>query len=37
VQPKLTVLQDNWEIEFFDSERYDAARRRRAQRRGGDE
>jgi 8-oxo-dGTP pyrophosphatase MutT (NUDIX family) len=37
VQPKLTVLQENWEIEFFDSERYDAARRRRSQRRGEDE
>lgn len=28
VQPKLTVLQDNWEIEFFDSDRYNAARHR---------
>ena len=28
VQPKLTVVQDNWEIEFFDSERYNEARRR---------
>lgn len=28
VQPKLTVVQDNWEIEFFDSDRYNAARRR---------
>ena len=28
VQPTLTVVQDNWEIEFFDSERYNAARRR---------
>ena len=26
VQPKLTVVQDNWEIEFFDSDRYNAAR-----------
>lgn len=26
VQPKLTVQQDNWEIEFFDSDRYNAAR-----------
>ena len=28
VQPKLTVVQDNWEIEFFDSDRYNAARHR---------
>jgi 8-oxo-dGTP pyrophosphatase MutT (NUDIX family) len=28
VLPKLTVHRDNWEIEFFDSERYNAARRR---------
>ncbi len=28
VQPKLTVLKDNWEIEFFDSDRYNAARHR---------
>ena len=28
VQPKLTVVRDNWEIEFFDSERYNEARRR---------
>ena len=28
VQPKMTVVQDNWEIEFFDSERYNEARRR---------
>jgi len=28
VQPKLTVVQDNWEIEFFDSDRYNEARRR---------
>ena len=27
VMPKLTVHQNNWEIEFFDSERYNAARR----------
>jgi len=27
VQPKLTVVRDNWEIEFFDSDRYNAARR----------
>jgi 8-oxo-dGTP pyrophosphatase MutT (NUDIX family) len=26
VLPKLTVQQDNWEIEFFDSDRYNAAR-----------
>ncbi len=26
VQPKMTVLKDNWEIEFFDSDRYNAAR-----------
>lgn len=26
VQPKITVVQDNWEVEFFDSERYNAAR-----------
>lgn len=30
VQPKLTVVQDNWEIEFFDSDRYNAARHRAA-------
>ncbi len=30
VQPKLTVHRENWEIEFFDSDRYNAARRRRA-------
>lgn len=28
VQPKLTVHQDNWEIEFFDADRYNAARQR---------
>jgi len=28
VQPKLTVVQDNWEIEFFDSDRYNEARLR---------
>jgi 8-oxo-dGTP pyrophosphatase MutT (NUDIX family) len=28
VQPKLTVHKDNWEIEFFDSDRYNAARHR---------
>lgn len=28
IQPKLTVLKDNWEIEFFDSDRYNAARHR---------
>ena len=28
VQPKLTVVKDNWEIEFFDSDRYNAARHR---------
>ena len=27
VQPKLTVVKDNWEIEFFDADRYNAARR----------
>lgn len=26
VQPTLTVVKDNWEIEFFDSDRYNAAR-----------
>lgn len=26
VQPTLTVRKDNWEIEFFDSDRYNAAR-----------
>ena len=26
VQPKMTVHKDNWEIEFFDSDRYNAAR-----------
>ena len=28
VQPRLTVVQDNWEIEFFDSDRYNEARLR---------
>lgn len=28
VQPKLTVVKDNWEIEFFDADRYNEARRR---------
>jgi 8-oxo-dGTP pyrophosphatase MutT (NUDIX family) len=28
VQPTLTVLKDNWEIEFFDADRYNQARRR---------
>lgn len=28
VQPKLTVVRDNWEIEFFDADRYNDARRR---------
>ena len=36
VLPKLTVHQDNWEIEFFDSDRYNAARRRRAGGSGGE-
>ncbi|MFM9033053.1 MAG: NUDIX hydrolase [Mycobacterium sp.] len=35
VQPKLTVHKDNWEIEFFDSDRYNQARRR-ALSRGGE-
>lgn len=30
VQPTLTVSQGNWEIEFFDSDRYNAARAGRA-------
>ena len=30
VQPSLTVADGNWEIEFFDSERYNAARAGRA-------
>ena len=30
VQPTLTLAQGNWEIEFFDSERYNAARAGRA-------
>lgn len=30
VQPNLAVTGGNWEIEFFDSDRYNAARRRRA-------
>ncbi|WP_099022567.1 NUDIX hydrolase [Mycolicibacterium palauense] len=30
VQPNLTVAEGNWEIEFFDSERYNAARAGRA-------
>ena len=34
VQPKLTVLKDNWEIEFFDSDRYNAARHRGGQLKG---
>ena len=37
VQPKLTVHHDNWEIEFFDSDRYNAARRRRAARSAGED
>ncbi len=32
VQPKMTVLKDNWEIEFFDSDRYNEARRSAARR-----
>ncbi len=28
VQPKLTVHKDNWEIEFFDADRYNEARHR---------
>jgi hypothetical protein len=28
VQPTLRVLKDNWEIEFFDADRYNDARRR---------
>lgn len=28
VQPKLTVVKDNWEIEFFDADRYNEARHR---------
>lgn len=28
VQPTMTVLKDNWEIEFFDSDRYNEARHR---------
>ena len=28
VQPKLTVRKDNWEIEFFDADRYNEARHR---------
>jgi len=35
VQPKLTVLKDNWEIEFFDSDRYNEARHRAALRARG--
>lgn len=35
VQPKLTVHKDNWEIEFFDSDRYNQARHR-ALSRGGE-
>lgn len=34
VQPKLTVLKDNWEIEFFDADRYNQARRRARNRLG---
>jgi 8-oxo-dGTP pyrophosphatase MutT (NUDIX family) len=30
VQPKMTVLKNNWEIEFFDSDRYNEARHRAA-------
>ena len=30
MQPNLAVRQGNWEIEFFDSDRYNAARNRRA-------
>ena len=32
VQPNLAVHGGNWEIEFFDSDRYNAARNRRAPR-----
>ena len=35
VQPKMTVLKDNWEIEFFDSDRYNEARHRAALRMRG--
>jgi 8-oxo-dGTP pyrophosphatase MutT (NUDIX family) len=36
VEPNMTVLDDgNWEIEFFDSGRYNEARRRALGRRGG--
>jgi hypothetical protein len=36
VEPNLNVLDDgNWEIEFFDSGRYNEARRRALGRRGG--
>ena len=35
VQPTLTVLKDNWEIEFFDSDRYNEARRQAALRMRG--
>lgn len=28
VEPKMTILKDNWEIEFFDADRYNDARRR---------
>jgi len=36
VQPKLTVVKDNWEIEFFDADRYNHARRQALGRLGKD-
>jgi 8-oxo-dGTP pyrophosphatase MutT (NUDIX family) len=35
VQPNLSVREGNWEIEFFDSDRYNAARHRRSPGREG--
>lgn len=36
VQPNLAMHEGNWEIEFFDSDRYNAARNRRSPVRGGE-
>jgi len=36
VEPEMTVLADgNWEIEFFDADRYNEARHRALRSRGG--
>ena len=36
VEPDMTILEDgNWEIEFFDADRYNQARRQALRRLGG--